>query len=238
MRCTQSRELSLSRCARVAGDACSSALRIAPGLGARRVRSRCSSASQPLAERGCGCEMPQRRRRRRRHRAGHAGELPRFRASGRAYAELKSVMLINSPGGNVVASMEFGAKLRQLGMAAIVAGYGYDGIAGGADAGRMRFGLRLCADGRACAAWRRTQSRVALHRMSVDADRGADARPCSARSAAGSPTGGWSTSSPATRSRWASARRSCVQAESLDPDHIRSLSSGEMRRWRLATPKL
>jgi hypothetical protein len=28
------------------------------------------------------------------------------------------------------------------------------------------------------------------------------------------------------------------QAESLDPDHIRMLSSGEMRRWRLATPKL
>ncbi len=44
---------------------------------------------------------------------------------------LKAVMLINSPGGNVVASMEFGAKLRQLGMAAIVAGYGYDGAPGG-----------------------------------------------------------------------------------------------------------
>jgi hypothetical protein len=28
------------------------------------------------------------------------------------------------------------------------------------------------------------------------------------------------------------------QAESLEPDHIRSLSSGEMRRWKLATPKL
>jgi hypothetical protein len=28
------------------------------------------------------------------------------------------------------------------------------------------------------------------------------------------------------------------QAESLEPDHIRSLSSSEMRRWRLASPKL
>ena len=37
-------------------------------------------------------------------------------------------MLINSPGGNVVASMEFGAALRELGMAAIVAGYGSDGM--------------------------------------------------------------------------------------------------------------
>ena len=44
---------------------------------------------------------------------------------------LKSLMLINSPGGNVVASMEFGAELRQLGMAAIVAGYGSDGMKAG-----------------------------------------------------------------------------------------------------------
>ncbi len=29
-----------------------------------------------------------------------------------------------------------------------------------------------------------------------------------------------------------------MQAESLDPDHIRSLSSSEMRRWRLANSKL
>jgi hypothetical protein len=29
-----------------------------------------------------------------------------------------------------------------------------------------------------------------------------------------------------------------LQAESLDPDHIRALSSAEMRRWRLASPKL
>jgi len=29
-----------------------------------------------------------------------------------------------------------------------------------------------------------------------------------------------------------------LQAESQDPDHIRALSSAEMRRWRLASPKL
>src|SRR3954451_23302142 len=44
---------------------------------------------------------------------------------------LKSLMLINSPGGNVVASMEFGAELRQLGMVAMVAGYGSDGMRAG-----------------------------------------------------------------------------------------------------------
>src|SRR6185437_2551037 len=48
---------------------------------------------------------------------------------------LRAVMLINSPGGNVVASMEFGAKLRQLGMAAIVASYGSDGRRAGATPG-------------------------------------------------------------------------------------------------------
>jgi hypothetical protein len=29
-----------------------------------------------------------------------------------------------------------------------------------------------------------------------------------------------------------------IQAESLQPDHIRALSQREMRRWRLASPKL
>ncbi len=47
-----------------------------------------------------------------------------------AFADgLRAVVFINSPGGNVVASMELGFVFRKLGMAAIVAGYGQTGAA-------------------------------------------------------------------------------------------------------------
>ena len=149
---------------------------------------------------------------------------------------LKSVMLINSPGGNVIASMEFGERLRQLGMAAIVAGYGYDGMRAGATPGECVSACVYALMG----AVRRVapeQSRVALHRMSVAeasvptrgrigtiSRRFADKRLVDivasyARQMGGSPD-------------------VVRQAESLDPDHIRMLSEREMRRWRLAQPKL
>ncbi len=149
---------------------------------------------------------------------------------------LRAVMLINSPGGNVVASMEFGAKLRQLGMAAIVASYGYDGRRAGATPGECVSACVYALMG----AVRRVapaQSRVALHRMSV--------------SMAQAPTRGHVGS--VTR-RFADSRLVdivaryarqmgvspdvVIQAESLAPDHIRALSAREMRRWRLASAKL
>ncbi len=151
-------------------------------------------------------------------------------------SNLKSVMLINSPGGNVVASMEFGARLRQLGMAAIVASYGSDGMRAGPTPGEC---VSACVYALMGAVRRIApeQSRVALHRMSV------------AESQA--PTRG---SSGFVKRRFADERLVDIvaryarqmgvspdvvmQAESLEPDHIRSLSPGEMRRWRLATPKL
>jgi hypothetical protein len=151
-------------------------------------------------------------------------------------SNLKSVMLINSPGGNVVASMEFGVKLRQLGMAAIVAGYGYDGMSAGPTPGECVSACVYALMG----AVRRVapmQSKVALHRMSV--------------TQADTPTRGHMGS---VSRRFADSRLVDIvaryaqqmgvspqvvrQAESQDPDHIRALSAGEMRRWKLATPKL
>jgi hypothetical protein len=149
---------------------------------------------------------------------------------------LKSVMLINSPGGNVVASMEFGAKLRQLGMAAIVASYGSDGERYGATPGEC---VSACVYALMGAVKRiaPSQSRVALHRMSV--------------SQAEAPTRGHvgfvsrrfaDSRLVAIVARYARAMgvspEVVLQAESLEPDHIRSLSAAEMRRWRLANSKL
>jgi len=149
---------------------------------------------------------------------------------------LRAVMLINSPGGNVVASMEFGAKLRQLGMAAIVASYGSDGRRAGATPGECVSACVYALMG----AVRRVapaRSRVALHRMSV--------------SQAEAPTRGHvgfvSRRFADSRLVGILARYArqmgvspdvVIQAESLQPDHIRALSQREMKRWRLASPKL
>ena len=149
---------------------------------------------------------------------------------------LRAVMLINSPGGNVVASMEFGAKLRQLGMAAIVASYGNDGRRAGATPGECVSACVYALMG----AVRRVapaQSRVALHRMSVSQSR------APARGQSGFVTRRFAD----TRLVRIVARYArqmgvspdvVIQAESLQPDHIRALSQREMKRWRLASPKL
>jgi hypothetical protein len=151
-------------------------------------------------------------------------------------ANLKSVLLINSPGGNVVASMEFGAKLRELGMSAIVAGYGYDGMRAGPTAGEC---VSACVYALMGAVKRVApeQSRVALHRMSVSQS---DA---STRGHVGSTTRRYADQRlvdiVARYAQQMGVSPEVVrQAESLDADHIRMLSSGEMRRWRLASPKL
>jgi hypothetical protein len=151
-------------------------------------------------------------------------------------SNLKSVMLINSPGGNVVASMEFGARLRQLGMAAIVASYGVDGMRAGPTPGECVSACVYALMG----AVRRVapeQSRVALHRMSV-----AESQVPTRGSA-----GGYRRKFADERLVEIVAKYArqmgvspdvVLQAESSDPDHPRVLSPGEMKRWRLATPRL
>jgi len=157
------------------------------------------------------------------------------RAAARA-PNLKSVMLINSPGGNVVASMEFGAKLRELGMAAIVAGYGYDGIRAGATPGECVSACVYALMG----AVRRVapaQSRVALHRMSV-VETEAPSRGRTGTVSRKYADGRLVDIVARYAQQMGVSPQVVLQAESLEPDHIRSLSSSEMRRWRLAQPKL
>ena len=155
----------------------------------------------------------------------------------RAAPNLKSVLLINSPGGNVVASMEFGVKLRELGMAAIVAGYGYDGMRAGPTAGECVSACVYALMG----AVRRVAPDAEPRRAAPHvgrAERSADARPRRASSRAGFADERL-VDIVARYARQMGVSPDVVrQAESLDADHIRMLSQGEMRRWRLATPKL
>jgi hypothetical protein len=149
---------------------------------------------------------------------------------------LKAVMLLNSPGGNVVASMEFGVKLRQLGMAAIVASYGGDGMRAGPTPGQCVSACVYALMG----AVRRVappQSRVALHRMSApkDVHLGRGGAGAVARRLADPRLVG--IVERYARQMGVSADV-VMQAESLQPDHVRTLSAREMRRWRLAASKL
>jgi len=149
---------------------------------------------------------------------------------------LKSVMLINSPGGNVVASMEFGERLRQLGMAAIVASYGYDGVHAGPTAGEC---VSACVYALMGAVKRIApeQSHVALHRMSVSVSE----MPTRGRVGGVSRrlADGRLVDIVAKYARQMGVSPEVVrQAERGDPDHVQLLSAGEMSRWRLASPRL
>jgi hypothetical protein len=142
---------------------------------------------------------------------------------------LRAVVFIDSPGGNVVGSMELGAAFRQLRLAAIVAGYAYNGGLAGPVAGECVSACVYALMG----AVRRVapeMSRVALHRMSIAPENGmggvrhfADARLVGV---------------VATYAKRMGVNPAVVRAaESLPPDQIRLLSVRELRSWKLATSK-
>jgi hypothetical protein len=145
---------------------------------------------------------------------------------------LRGVVFLNSPGGNVVASMELGAVFRRLRLAAIVAGFAANGDLSGPVAGECVSACVYALMG----ATRRVappSSRIALHRMSVtlaDASgngvsprRFADARLVALVARYASRMG----VSPALV--WS--------AESLPPDRIHLLTPQEIARWRLASTR-
>jgi len=148
-------------------------------------------------------------------------------------SDLHSVVFLNSPGGNVVASMELGMAFRSLHFAAVVAGFASSGAISGPVAGECASacvyafmgGVRRVAP---------SVSRVALHRMSVVV---AD------QSGQGSVYRRFADPQMvALLSRYASrmgVNPALVRAaESLPPDHILTLSPQEIARWRLAASRL
>ena len=142
---------------------------------------------------------------------------------------LRSVVFLNSPGGNVVASMELGSIFRKLHVAAIVGRYdhGEADAAGTAMTGQC---ISACVYAMMGAVRRIAPpgSRVGLHRMSIVEH--------------GVFTTSRSFADPelvAVLSRYAQrmgVRRGLVQlAESLSPDIVHLLTRREMTHWRLAT---
>ncbi|MBV8662348.1 MAG: hypothetical protein JO107_04530 [Hyphomicrobiales bacterium] len=149
-----------------------------------------------------------------------------------ASPRLHSVILLNSPGGNVVASMELGTAFRELNAAAIVAGYASVGGRTGAVSGRC---LSACVYA-LIGATRRVVPRtsvVGLHRMSVV--EGLD----------GPEPGRRTLADPELVAALASyAARMGVdpalirRAESLTPGVLHFLSRAEIVHWRLAQPRM
>ena len=145
--------------------------------------------------------LPAGHRRRRRDRGGDAAGLRRFRQAGSQSPRLRSVIFMNSPGGNVVASMELGADFRRLRAAVIVAGFASVGSRSGPVAGQC---LSACVYA-LMGATQRVAPPESQHRPAPDVDSEAS------RARAGgatSPTAGWSRPRPLRGADGRQSRRS------------------------------
>ena len=151
-------------------------------------------------------------------------------------ANVRDVVVLDSPGGRVVASMRLGAALRKLRAAVIVARFGDDDEVGLPTAGQcmsacvyaMMGGVRRIVP---------PESRLGIHRMSSQDSVGA-------RGHGFGTTVTTTYASPDMVSALASyAAQMGVSptvirlAERIPPQDIHIVSASELRRWRLASPK-
>jgi hypothetical protein len=187
-----------------------------------------------LAARQCGGDCPQ--------VVAAEGEIveetpDRFARFLRAHVEdgpLRGILLIDSPGGKVIASMELGHELRKLGMAVVVARVAAEG--GPLVSGRCYSACVYALMGGQKRVIPR-QSRVGVHRMfnyvdGVDPDSGEVLR--ERRYA----DGGMRRALARYSASMGISRDLIALAERTSPDRVHLLSAAEIARWRLGTPNL
>jgi hypothetical protein len=151
-------------------------------------------------------------------------------------AKLSGVILINSPGGRVVASMQLGEEFRKLNVAVAVARYEKVGGRSGPASGlcmsacvyAMMGGVKRIVP---------PESQVGIHRMSTT---GYDERQSSRSSA---PTVSYADRAMVTALAHYAAQMGIDPAlirtaETISPDEIRILSPSWIRRWHLATGRI
>jgi hypothetical protein len=160
-----------------------------------------------------------------------------FMRSHVASGRLHSIVLIHSQGGRVVASMELGRAFRAIGAAVIVARAppGRAVVNGAVMSGRC-FSACVYALMGATTRVAPAQSRVGIHRMFMfEANRSPDSATNLARVYAAQPL----VSRLGEYAQVMGVSPELVwTAETIDPDKIRILSGPEMKRWKLAAPKL
>jgi hypothetical protein len=134
-----------------------------------------------------------------------------------------SLIYLDSPGGNVVASMELGDEFRRLRVTAIVPGMAAGGAASGQCASACVYTLmgaaRRFAD---------PSSRIGLHRMSMEPEYGSSDGRRFADARLVSIVAGYAA-------RMGVSPSIVRMAETLPPDSVRILTAEEMRRSGLAT---
>ncbi|MBU3890492.1 MULTISPECIES: hypothetical protein [Methylosinus] len=156
-----------------------------------------------------------------------------LREQGRE-TELRSIVLLDSPGGRVVASMQLGQALRRLGMAVIVArvepesgalvsGRCYSACVYALMGGRKRVIPR--------------QSRVGVHRMFNYVD-GVDPRSGETLRERRYDDGGMRRTLARYSASMGVSQDLIALAERTSPDRVHLLSAAEIARWRLGSPKL
>ena len=156
-----------------------------------------------------------------------------FAKTAAVEARLRGIILLNSPGGRVVASMQLGAVFRKLHVAVAVARYEKLGELSGPTAGRC---MSACVYALMGGAKRIVppESQVGIHRMStVDYGQTQPHQPSA-------PIVAYADDEMVSAlARYAANMgvnpKLIRTAETISPDDIRILSPSEMRRWRLAT---
>jgi hypothetical protein len=147
---------------------------------------------------------------------------------------LRDVVVINSPGGRVVASMRLGAALRKLGAAVIVARFGKDGDRNFPIAGQC---MSACVYALMGGVKRVVppESRVGIHRMSSQdiGGQGRSHRPDNPSYASDD-----MVDALAKYAAQMGVSPTVIRiAEHISPEEIHIVSPAELQRWRLASPK-
>ena len=218
-----------------AGALALAALAVAPATSAQAMTFRLAPAGNPL---NCGARCPKIIVAEGEIGIDTPAQFVRFVRQNVGDRSVRAVVLIHSPGGVVVSSMRLGQLFRQVGAAVIVARVG-----GVSATGEPIFASANCAS--ACVyalmgAKKRVvppQSRLVIHRMY-----------------AYETFGGFDDSAPQRQKTYRNtelynqlsryARTMGVnpevirQAESLPAERVKVISQAELRRWRLAVPKL
>jgi hypothetical protein len=158
-----------------------------------------------------------------------------FLQSAAETQDLRDVVVINSPGGRVVASMRLGAALRKLRAAVIVARFGNGDDLDLPTAGQC---MSACVYAMMGGVKRIVppESRMGIHRMSSQESGGLPGRMFTA------PTPTYASDDMVTALASYAAQMGVNPAvirlaEQIPPQEIHILSAAELRRWRLASPK-
>jgi hypothetical protein len=187
-----------------------------------------------LAARQCGGDCPQ--------VVAAEGEIvedtpdvfARFLRAHIGSAPLRGILLIDSPGGKVIASMELGQELRRLGMAVVVARVAAEG--GPLVSGRCYSACVYALMGGLKRVIPR-QSRVGVHRMFNYVD-GVDPMSGETLRERRYADGGMRKALSRYSASMGVSRDLIALAERTSPDRVHLLSAAEIARWRLGTPNL